>query len=98
LSSLLLYVLFVYGFATLISSERIFVPIVDLFKDYDKLYYHLTCPKCLSISIGFIVSIMGFTVVHPLIDPIIAYAFTNITTTILSFFEEDISVDLLNPK
>lgn len=94
MSNLVLYVLFVYGLATLISSELIFVPLVERFKDYEKLYYHLTCPKCLSISIGFIASLLGFTVVHILIDPIIAYSFTAIVTTILSSFEEDINIDL----
>lgn len=98
MSNLLLYLLFVYGIATLISSELIFVPIVDLFKEYEKLYYHLTCPKCLSISVGFFVSLFGFTVLHPFIDPIVAYAFTSITNTFLSAFEEDISIDLLNSK
>ena len=98
MEQLLLYLLFVYGLAALFSTELIFIPIVDLFKGHDKLYYHLTCPKCLSISIGFFVSLFGFTVVYPLIDPILAYAFTHITTTVLSSFEDNISIDLLNPK
>jgi hypothetical protein len=88
----------VYGLAILVSSELLFVPIVELFKKHDKIYYHLTCPKCLSISIGFLVSLFGFTVVSPLIDPIIAYSFTNIISTILSYFEEDIGIDILNKK
>ena len=97
MSSLIIFVLVVYGLATLISSELIFVPLVELFKDYDKIYYHLTCPKCLSISIGFFVSICGLGVVYPLVDPIIAYSFTNITNSVLSYFEEeDINVDLVN--
>ena len=50
------------------------------------------------MSIGFIVSLFGLMVVHPLIDPIIAYAFTSIINTILSSFEEDISIDIINPE
>lgn len=96
MSSIVLYLLFVYGLAILISTELIFVPLVELFKDHEKLYYHLTCPKCLSISIGFLTSLCGFGLVYPLIDPIIAYAFTSITATVLSYFEEDISIDLIN--
>jgi hypothetical protein len=98
LINLISYLLFVYGLAILVSSELIFVPVVELFKDHDKLYYHLTCPKCLSISIGFVVSVFGFTVVNPFIDPILAYAFTSITATVLSSFEEDINIDFINPE
>lgn len=96
MSSLLIYVLFVFGIASLISSERIFASLVDMFKDYEKLYYHLTCPKCLSISVGCVVSLCGLSVVSPIIDPIIAYSFTTIINTVISYFEDNNSIDLLN--
>jgi hypothetical protein len=96
LNNLILYILFVYGIASLISSELIFAPLVDKFKQYEKVYYHLTCPKCLSISIGFLVSLGGLSVVNPFVDPILAYSFTLIMNTILSYFEDNNHIDLLN--
>lgn len=96
MSSLLIYVLFVFGIATLISSERIFAPVVDMFKNYETLYYHLTCSKCLSISVGFVVSLCGYSVVSPIVDPIIAYSFTSIINTVLLYFEANNGIDLLN--
>jgi len=76
--NLLLFIFLVYGISTIISTEYLFATFVDKFKKYDKLYYLLTCNSCLSVWIGFIVSFCGLTIIHPAIDPFIAYTGTNL--------------------
>ena len=73
--NLLVYLFAVYGMSTIISSEYLLSGLVDKFSKYQKLYYLLTCNKCLSVWIGFGISVLGFGIVHPLIDPFVAYTF-----------------------
>jgi uncharacterized membrane-anchored protein len=81
--SVILYIFIVYGIATIIASEYLFSPIVDKFQKFPKLYYLLTCNKCLTIWIGLIISLVGFGVISPIFDPFIAYTSTCILNRVL---------------
>jgi len=73
---MVMYFLSVYGIATIISGEYIFSPVVDLFKKYEKFYYLLTCNKCLTVWIAFIMSLFCIRIYHPVIDAAAAYTVT----------------------
>ena len=79
----LIYILIVYGIATIISSEYIFSGLIDKFEKYTTLYTLLTCNKCLSIYVGFIISLFGYGIITPLLDPFIAYTVTVIMNKFL---------------
>jgi hypothetical protein len=81
--NLIIFLLAVYGISNIISSEYLFSPLVDKFKKYDKVYYFLTCNKCLSVWVGFLISLLGFKIVHPLIDPFVAYTATCLLNRVL---------------
>lgn len=68
-----LFFLSVYGVATIISTEYIFAPFVDLFKRFEKLYYLLNCNKCMSVWIGGLTSLFYWTVLTPVLDAAICY-------------------------
>jgi len=85
LLNIILYILCVYGIATIISSEYIFSLVIDKFKKYKTLYYLLTCNKCMTVWVGFIVSLLGFGIISPIVDPFIAYT----CTLFLNKFLED---------
>lgn len=73
----LLFFLSVYGIATIISSEYIFMGVIDKFKKYEKLYYLLTCNKCMSVWVGFFVSLLYHTILHPVLDAAVCYVVTS---------------------
>jgi len=73
----LLFFLSVYGIATIISSEYIFMPVIDKFKRFEKLHYLLTCNKCMSVWVGGLVSFFYWSVLTPVLDAAICYVVTS---------------------
>ena len=87
LIKILFYFLSVYGIATIIASEYIMISLVDKFKKWPKIYYLLTCNKCMTVWVGFLISLCGFGIMHPLIDPFAAYTITSILNIFFDRFD-----------
>jgi hypothetical protein len=73
----------VYGIATIISSEYMFIPLIDKFKRFEKIHYLLTCNKCMSVWIGGIISLIYWTVLTPILDAAICYVFASVMNKLL---------------
>lgn len=86
--NIFIFFLSVFGAATIISSEYIFSKVIDKFNKYDKLYYLLTCNKCMSFWIGLLVSFLGFKIINPFLDACAAYTVTCLLNCVL-FGRED---------
>jgi len=79
-----------YGMASVIAKEYILTDLVDKFQRWPKLYYLLTCNVCLSVWMGFTLSLCGYGVIHPIIDAFAAYTGTTILNHLFSYlFPED---------
>jgi len=77
MGSAIIFFLVVYAISTIISTEYIFIPIIDKIQKYQKLYYLLTCPKCLSVWVGFLLSYLGYGISNPFFDALMCYTVTS---------------------
>jgi len=82
MTNLFLYFIFVYGVATIIANEYIFANLFDKLSSFNKLQYLVTCNKCLSVWVGLCTSLLGFGIIHPIVDAVCAFTVTKLINTI----------------
>jgi hypothetical protein len=84
----LFYLFSIYGIATIISSEFIFSQLTIKLSRFTSLYTLLTCNRCLSVWVGFFVSLAGFQLINVIFDPFISYTFCCLMNKLLDKTED----------